>query len=56
MSAEIGKAVKSPDVAQNFANDGAEPIGSTPEEFRKLIVEEVPRWSKIVKDTGMQVQ
>jgi tripartite-type tricarboxylate transporter receptor subunit TctC len=42
-----------PDIATKLAEDGGEPIGSTPEQFRQLIRTEVPRWRKIIKDTGL---
>ncbi len=56
LSAEIANAVKSPDVAKKMAEDGAEPIGSTPDQFRQLIAAEIPRWRKVVKDSGMRVE
>ncbi len=56
LSAELGKAVKSPDVAKNLAEDGGEPVGSTPEQFEQLIATEVPRWRKVVRDSGMRVE
>jgi tripartite-type tricarboxylate transporter receptor subunit TctC len=53
LSEELARAVKSPDVATRLAEDGGEPNGTTPEEFRQVIKTEVPRWRKIVKDLGL---
>ena len=36
-------------VRARFANEGAAPIGSTPEEFRKMMEEESKRWAEVVK-------
>jgi tripartite-type tricarboxylate transporter receptor subunit TctC len=44
------QVVKSPDVAERAAALGNEPVGSTPAEFDKFIREEIPKWSKVIKD------
>jgi tripartite-type tricarboxylate transporter receptor subunit TctC len=56
LSAELSKAVKSPDLNQKLSGDGALPVGSDPDVLRKLLAVEVPRWRKVVKDSGMRVR
>jgi len=56
LSDELAKAVKSPDLYRKLAEDGAEPVGSRPEELRQLIAAEVPRWRQVVKESGMRLQ
>jgi tripartite-type tricarboxylate transporter receptor subunit TctC len=56
LSTEIARAVRSPDIAKTLAEDGADPVGSTPAQFQKLIADEVPRWLKIVKAAGMRME
>jgi len=56
VSRELARAVKLPDVSKTLAADGAEPVGSTPAQFQQLIADEVPRWRKIVKATGMRME
>jgi tripartite-type tricarboxylate transporter receptor subunit TctC len=56
LSRELERAVKLPDVAKTLAEDGGEPVGSTPVQFQKLIAEEVPRWRTIVKTSGMRLE
>ena len=56
LSAEIAKAVKSPDIVEKIAADGGEPVGSTPEQFTHHLVTEIARWRKVVADTGVRVQ
>jgi tripartite-type tricarboxylate transporter receptor subunit TctC len=46
---EAAKAAKSPVVAERFAVDDAEAIGSTPEEYAAFIKQEQARWSKVVR-------
>ena len=56
LSVELARAVKSAEIAKILAEEGGEPVGSTPEQFRQLIAAEVPRWSRMVKDAGMRVE
>lgn len=56
LSAAFAKAVKSPDVAGKLAADGGEPIGSTPQEFRDFILEEVRVWRRIVTESGVKIE
>jgi tripartite-type tricarboxylate transporter receptor subunit TctC len=55
VNAEFNKALKLPDVAKRLASEGADPAGGTPEQFGALIKEEIPRWGKVVKDSGAKV-
>ena len=51
---ETVKALKLKDVAERLAADGAEPVGSTPEEFGEFIRRETGKWAKVVKTSGMR--
>lgn len=46
---EAAKAAKSPKVAERFAADDAEAVGSTPAEYAAFIRKEQARWSKVVR-------
>jgi len=52
LNAEIRKIVASPEVRDALANQGAEPITDTPEEFAAIVRADVVKWAKIVKATG----
>jgi tripartite-type tricarboxylate transporter receptor subunit TctC len=54
LAAEFTKVVKSPDIAEKLSADGGEPIGSTPEEFRKLIAAEIQVWLKLARESGIK--
>ena len=56
LNMNLAGAVKSPDIANTLAEDGGIALGSSPEEFHKLIAIEVPRWRKVVHDAGMRVE
>jgi tripartite-type tricarboxylate transporter receptor subunit TctC len=48
----VKKAAFAPDIKQKLIDQGAEPVGSTPEEFAKLLREEVTKWAEVVKASG----
>ena len=37
---------------KKLAEQGSTPAGSTPEEFRKFMIAEVPTWANLVKISG----
>ena len=49
LNAEALKALKSPDVLSIMAKEGAEPVGSTPEELASKLRSEVDRYAKVIK-------
>jgi tripartite-type tricarboxylate transporter receptor subunit TctC len=53
---EVAKVVERPDVKEQFALLGFEPIGSTPDSFAKYIREEMMKYEQIVKDANIQTE
>jgi tripartite-type tricarboxylate transporter receptor subunit TctC len=56
LSAEFARVVKSPEVVEKLSADGGEPVGSTPQEFRKLIAAEILVWHRVIRDSGVKVE
>jgi tripartite-type tricarboxylate transporter receptor subunit TctC len=52
LNAAAVKALNSPAVRERLSKLGAEPVGDSPEEFRKLLEREQKTWTKVVKDSG----
>jgi tripartite-type tricarboxylate transporter receptor subunit TctC len=52
----IVRATRDPEVRRRMLEQGAEPVGSTPEEFAKLLREEVARWAEVVKISGARAE
>jgi tripartite-type tricarboxylate transporter receptor subunit TctC len=50
------KALALPAVKDAFARQGVETVGSTPEEFARLIREEWVKWGKVIKAAGLKGQ
>jgi tripartite-type tricarboxylate transporter receptor subunit TctC len=49
------KAIHTPSVRERLTQQGAELVGSTPEEFRKLLERELVQWTRVVKVSGAKV-
>ncbi len=50
------KALNSPAVKERMHKLGAETVGNTPDEFRRLLESEQKLWAKAVKDSGAKVE
>ena len=55
LNAEFNKALQNPELRKKLGDEGADAAGGTPEQFAALIKDEVPRWGKIVKESGAKV-
>ena len=55
LNAEIGKAVNDPEVTERFSAIGVEPATSTPQELDAFVKDEIQRWAKVIKASGMTV-
>ncbi|MBN8988449.1 MAG: tripartite tricarboxylate transporter substrate binding protein [Rhizobiales bacterium] len=54
LSAEVNRAMQSPDIKDYFAARGFIVDGTTPEAFKTFIASEVKKWTPIVKGAGVQ--
>jgi tripartite-type tricarboxylate transporter receptor subunit TctC len=55
LNAEFNKALQNPELRKKLGDEGADPAGGTPEQFAALIKDEIPRWGKVVKESGAKV-
>lgn len=55
LNAAIAKALESKDVQERLAGVGCEPFKSTPEQFATLVRDDLPRWARIVKESGATI-
>ena len=53
---EVSRIAQRPDVKEQFALLGFEPIGSTPDYFAKYIREEMMKYEQIIKDANIQTE
>ena len=54
LQAEVGKVLRLPEVRERLAALGAEPVGSTPDEFGDFLRAEMTRWGRIIREKGMR--
>jgi len=50
---EVGKVLAMPDVRETLSKAGADPVGSTPEQFTAFIRSETVKWGAAVKRAGI---
>ena len=55
LNAEINKALQSPGLRKKLGDQGADVAGSTPEQFGKLVRDDLARWGKVVKESGARI-
>ncbi len=56
VQAETVAALKSPDLLKRLAEVGAEPVGSTPEQFVERIRSDTARWAEVIRAANVKVQ
>ena len=56
LNAALAKIVRAPDIAERVAADGGESVGGTSAQFQQILVAEVPRWRRLVKETGVRLE
>ena len=56
LHAELVKALLHEEVKVRLAADGAEPVGSSPEEFAAFIRSEIDKWAKVARAAGIRAE
>ncbi len=55
LNTEVNKIINAPDVKEAWGKQGAVPMGMSVDEFGKFVREDIGKWAKLVKATGMKV-
>ena len=53
---EFATALRAPEVIERLAQDGAEPVGSTPVEFAAIIKSELEKWAAVARAANIQAE
>ncbi len=56
LHAEATKALHTDEMKEKLSADGAEPVGSTPAEFAKLIKDELEKWTRVARAANIEPQ
>ena len=54
LNTEIARLLKTPEVRERLLREGAEPVGSTPEEFSAYLAEDQSKWAKVIKAANIR--
>ncbi len=55
LNAEVVRIVRLPDVQERLAQEGVDASNARPEEFSRYLANEVEKWAKVVKVSGVRV-
>ena len=53
---EIVKTLNAPDMREKLVNQGADPVGNTPEQAMAHVVSEIAKWTKVIRGAGIKAQ
>lgn len=56
INAEVRRVVALPDVRAEWVKQGAEPMSMTPEEFGSFMREDIAKWARVVRASGMKAE
>jgi len=56
LNAELVKIVRAPDVKARLLELGSDPVGSTPQEFARVIRAEREKWAKVIQEANVKPQ
>ena len=55
LHADLIKILNMPDIHSRIEADGSEPVGSSPEDFRRFMHADMEKWAKVVKESGAKL-
>ncbi len=54
MQKEIARVVHLPEVKQKLIEQGADPVGGSPEELDRVVKTELKSWAAVIRDAGIR--
>ena len=56
MQREIARTIRLPDVKQKLLDQGADSVGSTPEELDRVVKAELRKWAGVIRDANIRIE
>ena len=56
MQQEIARVVRLPEVKQKLIEQGADPVGGSPEELDRVVRTELKSWAAVIRDAGIKLE
>ena len=54
LNTEVVNVLRNPDIRTRFADQGAEPVGNTPEQFSDFLKSDLAKWARVIKAAGVR--
>lgn len=54
INSQMVEVLRTKDVADAIARQGAQPVGSSPEQFESYLKSEIAKWTKVIRETGIR--
>jgi tripartite-type tricarboxylate transporter receptor subunit TctC len=55
INSDVASVLRTPEMIDFLASQGAEPLVTSPEEFLGILQADVLKWAKVVKDAGVTI-
>ena len=55
ISSDIAKVLAMPDIREKLSSQGAEPAYADPSEFRKIMLDDIARYGRVIKEANIQM-
>jgi tripartite-type tricarboxylate transporter receptor subunit TctC len=56
LAGATARAARAPDMRQRLVDQGADPVGNTPEEFSRLLRDEIAKYAEVIRISGAKVE
>ena len=56
LNVEMLRIMRNPDIVASMHNTGIQAVGGSPEDFRGVIADELIKWQRMVKITGVKME
>ena len=56
LAVEIARIIKLPEVRKGLESEGADFVGDTPEELTAFVKQEIAKWGKVAKQSGLKAE
>ncbi|GAB3760202.1 tripartite tricarboxylate transporter substrate binding protein [Ramlibacter monticola] len=55
INADVADVLRDKDLLEKFAANGADPYATSPEQFARVLLDDIQRWSQVVKTSGAKL-
>jgi tripartite-type tricarboxylate transporter receptor subunit TctC len=56
LNTDFNEAIRQPDIATRFRDNGCDPLGTTPQATSAFVQAEAEKWTKVIKFAGIRIE